>query len=57
MGNLGDYQWITTIAKKVGGPSVLIGIVLVLGFLLGPLVIPVLIVLLIAKVIRALNKK
>ena len=57
MGNLGDYQWITTIAKKVGGPSVLIGIVLFLGFLLGPLVILVLILILIVRVILVLNKK
>lgn len=21
MGNLGDYQWITTVSKKVGGPG------------------------------------
>lgn len=32
MGNLGAYQWITTISKKVGGPKVFLGIVAAAGY-------------------------
>ena len=32
MGNLGAYQWITTISKKVGGPKVFLGIVAATGY-------------------------
>ncbi|MBX9363657.1 hypothetical protein K4G64_21210 [Streptomyces sp. WAC04114] len=35
MGNLGGYQWITTAAKRVGGPSMLLAGVGVLGYLAG----------------------
>ena len=31
MSNLGAYQWLTTVAKKVGGPKNLVGIVAVAG--------------------------
>ncbi|MFF8812651.1 hypothetical protein [Streptomyces pactum] len=33
MGNLGGYQWMTTAAKRVGGPSALLAGVGVLGYL------------------------
>lgn len=33
MGNLGDYQWITTASKKVGGPRVLAAAVAIGGYL------------------------
>ena len=32
MGNLGAYQLLTTVAKKVGGPYALLGIVAFLGY-------------------------
>lgn len=35
MGNLGQYQWITTVAKKVGGPIALLGITAVGGWVVG----------------------
>ena len=35
MGNLGGYQVITTVAKKVGGPLILIILILVIGFAMG----------------------
>lgn len=32
MGNLGAYQWVTTISKKVGGPFQLLGITALGGY-------------------------
>ena len=32
MGNLGSYQWVTTVSKKVGGPFQLLGIVAIGGY-------------------------
>lgn len=32
MGNLGAYQWITTMSKKVGGPFQLLGITAIGGY-------------------------
>lgn len=32
MGNLGAYQWVTTISKKVGGPFQLLGITAIGGY-------------------------
>ncbi len=35
MSNLGQYQWITTVAKKVGGPIALLGLTAVGGWVVG----------------------
>lgn len=38
MSNLGMYQWFTTTAKKVGGPKVLIGLLLSAGYVSGKII-------------------
>jgi len=35
MSNLGAYQWLTTAAKKVGGPKILVGIIAGTGAVAG----------------------